>query len=92
VLVLALQRVSAAVAAAAGALAVVAAVLIAATLISPPDYGDLGPEGVPNPFSVDLPLGREAGGFVALAAALGIVVGAAAAFVAKEHTDAPSLQ
>jgi hypothetical protein len=79
-----------------GALAFVAVVLIAIVLAVPPDYMDEGaeqaaeaaeaagkePRGEPDDFGLSLPFSREYGGFLALAAALGVTAAAALALVA----------
>jgi hypothetical protein len=64
-----------------GVLAIAAAVLLAITMIAPPDYADLAPDSEKRPdFGVDLPLSRQVGGFVALAAGSGMVCGAGLAW------------
>ncbi|MQA74487.1 MAG: hypothetical protein GEU88_09145 [Solirubrobacterales bacterium] len=79
-------RIATLVTAAVGALALVAALLIALTLISPPDYADPGPESVkPFDFGVDLPLSAQPGAFVALAAAWGLVISVGVALVEGER-------
>jgi hypothetical protein len=66
------------------ALALISAILIVGALISPPDYieitntffEDLGGQG-PFEIDYDAPFGREAGGWIGLAATLGLGLGAA---------------
>jgi hypothetical protein len=64
------------------ALALASALLIAVTLISPPDYIEVNNEfteeagGRPFDIDYDVPFGRELGGWVALVAALGVGAGA----------------
>ena len=73
-----------------GALAIAAAVLLAITLIAPPDYVDLATDSDRTlDLGVDLPLNREAGGFVALAAAFGMAGGAALAWRTQRSTSGP---
>jgi hypothetical protein len=82
-IVLTVPRVPTVVTAAVGFLAVAALILIALTLISPPDFADfLG--GDVN-LGVDLPLSRDAGGFVAFVAACGVVIGAGLVFIGGER-------
>jgi hypothetical protein len=86
-IVLTIPRVPTLAGAAVGFLALAAAILVAVTLISPPDYAEVGPEGAPRfNFGVELPLSRSAGGFVALAAALGVAIGAGLALMAGERS------
>lgn len=84
-IVLTAPRARAVPAAVAALLALAATILISLTLISPPDFADLGPKdgGKEFDFGVDLPLSREPGGFIALAAALGIGIGAVLALTAR---------
>lgn len=73
-------RVPLAVPAVAGTLALIAGAVLTATLISPPDYADLVPSGgKPVDFGVELPLARSVGGYVALIASLGMLLGSGAA-------------
>jgi len=74
--ILTVARVPLAVPAAVMVIALVTGGVLAWTLINPLDYADLAPAGArPIDFGVDLPLGRDVGGYVALAAAVGIFVG-----------------
>jgi hypothetical protein len=68
-----------------------ATLTIAATLIWPPDYADSGPEPrEPFDFGVDLPLGVDLGGLVALAAALGLTAGATVGVRSGQRARRPS--
>jgi hypothetical protein len=68
-----------------GLLAIAALVFIAITLISPPDYADIGNYTGPHfDYGVDLPLSRDSGGFVALGAAIALVIGVGLLLVGEE--------
>ena len=63
-------------------LALVGGIVLVMTLAVPPDYADLGPASLrPVDLGVDLPLARDVGGYVALAAVVGILAGSTAAIV-----------
>jgi hypothetical protein len=69
--------------------ALVSLVLLAASLISPPDYGTLAPgERYDYDFGVDLPMSPRPGIFVALIGALGVALAASLGAVIARGTRA----